>query len=130
MCVCVHSRGCGETCPHRDEGLTHRDRVEVDESQAGRHHHVGHQREGSQELQVGCEDQQDEDGQEEEHVDAGVEAGRRDLGLVGVVYLATDGGGIGRLHHLKREGRTSAVSEKQLYPHQTSQYTSNHPGRS
>lgn len=104
MCVCVYTtEAAGKRVHHRDKGPTHRDGVEVDESQAGGHHHVGHQREGSQELQVGCEDQQDEGGQEEKHVDAGVEAGRRDLGLVGVVYLAADGGGVCRLHHLKKE---------------------------
>lgn len=83
---------------------THRERVEVDEGQADGHHRVGHQREGSQVLQAGREDQQDEGGQEKEHVDAGVEAGRRDLGLVGVVYLAVEGCGVGRLHHLKEKG--------------------------
>lgn len=82
---------------------THRDRVEVDERQAGGHHHVGHQGEGGQVLQVGCEDQQDEGWQQKEHVGAGVEAGRRELGLVGVVYLAADGCGVGRLHHLKKD---------------------------
>lgn len=79
----------------------YRERVEVDEDQAGRHDQVGHQREGSQVPQVGGEHQQDEGGQEAEHVETGVEARHQHLGLVGAVDLTVEGGGVGGFHHLE-----------------------------
>lgn len=82
----------------------YRQRVEVDEDQAGGHGQVGQQGEGGQELQVGDQDQQDDEGQEAEHVEAGVEAGNQDLRLVGVVHVAVPRGGVGCFHHLRREG--------------------------
>lgn len=82
---------------------SHHERVDVDEDQAGSHDQVRHQREGRQILQVGGENQQDEGGQEAEHVEAGVEARHQDLRLVGVVGVAVEGGGVGRFHHLGKE---------------------------
>lgn len=91
---------------------SHHKRVEVDEDQAGSHDQVRHQREGRQVLQVGGENQQDEGGQEAEHVEAGVEARHQDLRLVGVVGVAVEGGGVGRFHHLgKGESQFERVRE-------------------
>lgn len=81
----------------------HHEGVEVDEDQAGSHDQVRHQREGHQVLQVGGENQQDEGGQEAEHVETGVEARHQDLGLVGVVGVAVEGGGVGHFNHLVKE---------------------------
>lgn len=80
--------------------------VDVDEHQTNRHEHVCHQREGSQVLQVGDENQQDEGRQEAEHVEAGVEARNQDVRLVGVVQPAADGGGVGCFHHLRWEDKS------------------------
>ena len=80
--------------------VRYREGVVVDEHQAAGHHQVGEQREGRHVLQVGREDEEDEEGQEEEHVDAGVEAGAPQRRLVGQVHVAVPGGGVGRLHHL------------------------------
>lgn len=85
----------------------YRDRVEVDEDQAGGHDQVCHQRERSQVLQVGGENQQDNGGQEAEHVETGVKARHKHLGLVGVVHLAAEGGGVGCFYHLVKEERVS-----------------------
>lgn len=82
---------------------THHEGVEVDEDQAGSHHQVCYQWERSKVLQVGCEDQQNEGGQEAEHIEPGVKAVHQDLGLIGLVNMAVKGGGVGRLHHLVRE---------------------------
>lgn len=79
----------------------YRQRVVVDEDQTGGHGHVCQQREGGQEFQVGDQDQQDDEGQEAEHVEAGVEAGDQDRRLVGVVGVAVPGGGVGCFHHLR-----------------------------
>lgn len=81
----------------------HHDGVEVDEEQAGRHDQVRHQRQGGQVLQVGREHQQDDGGQEAEHVETGVEARHQDLGLVGEVGVAAEGGGVGGFDHLAEE---------------------------
>lgn len=93
-----------QTTKHR-----HHEGVEVDEDQAGRHDQVRHQREGGQVLQVGREDQQDEGGQEAERVETGVEARHQDLGLVGEVGVAAEGGGVGGFDHLVEE-RSHMVS--------------------
>lgn len=86
------------------EGLNksgvYREWVEVDEDQAGGHDQVSHQREGSQVPQVADENQQNEERQEAEHVETGVEARHEDLGLVGVVHDAAEGGGVGCFYHL------------------------------
>lgn len=84
-----------------EEPAVYRERVEVDEHQAGGHDKVCHQGEGGQVLQVGGEDQQDDGGQEAEHVEAGVEARHQHLGLVGVVHLAAEGGSVGCFDHLR-----------------------------
>ena len=94
--------------------FVYHDRVEVDEDQAGGHDQVCHQREWSQVLQVGGEHQQDEGGQEAEHVEAGVEAGHQHLGLVGVVDVAAEGGGVGCFYHLVRAGVEERNTEKQV----------------
>lgn len=78
----------------------YRERVEIDEHQADGHHDVCQQGEGSQVSQVRREDQQDDGRQEAQHVEAGVKAGHQDVGLVGVVHVAVEGGGVGCFHHL------------------------------
>lgn len=90
---------------------THHERVEVDENQAGRHDQVGHQGQRRQVLQVGREDEQDEGGQEAEHVEARVEALDQHLRLVGQVGVAVEGGGVGRLHHLFRGNESVCTGE-------------------
>ena len=98
-CVC---RCVGVVC--------YREGVVVDQDQAAAHHQVGQQREGRHVLEVGGEDEEDEGGQEEEHVDARVKAIPRQRRLVGVVHLAVPGGGVGCLHHLS-EWRRSRETE-------------------
>lgn len=83
-----------------EKSAVYHERVEVDEDQAGRHDQVRNQREGSQVLQVGGEDQQDEGRQEAEHVETGVEARHQHLCLVGVVHVAVEGGGVSCFYHL------------------------------
>jgi len=91
--------------------LCYRNSVVVDEHQAAAHGQVGEEREGSQVLEVGCEDEEDEGRQEEQHVDAGAEALHPHLRLAGVVHLAVPGGDVGCVHHLS-EGRGKMTGKR------------------
>lgn len=98
-----------------NNGGVYRERVEVDEDQAGAHDHVSHQGEGSQVPQVADEDQQNEERQEAEHVETGVKARHQDLCLVGVVNGAAEGGGVGCFYHLVKAAK-KGFKYKRVFP--------------
>lgn len=81
-------------------GGGYRQAVVVDEHQADTHDHIGYERERSQVLQAAGKHEADDEGEEDEHVDARVESGNDHGGLVGVTV---PGGPVGSLDHLSEE---------------------------